>query len=327
MNLKRRQTMTRVKKILTISVIIALLVPMLVFAGEFKLINVPIDYYIKPHEKMFVEVTNYKGESPEYKDRELSIIIGEDNKKHGYFEYPFHIDAVFNTAVVKKGTTIRVDTNQKASLKKQFFVHLKVYPILEKRDGNVILVGKPIRSVNGTLDSSVKTDLYDVGEYMVELTRYSEDRGSDLQIAYLKVEGDGALPTKSTVLVDSEQVAFEAYMIENSNYFKLRDFAYAVNGTDKQFEVEWDSEKSAINLVSNQSYTSNGQELKKGDGKPKAPALNGSKIYKDKEEINLKAYTIGGNNYFKLRDLADAFGIAVTWDDELSTIGIDTKTK
>lgn len=52
--------------------------------------------------------------------------------------------------------------------------------------------------------------------------------------------------------------------------------------------------------------------------------LNKSEIYKDGQKVNIKAYTIDGNNFFKLRDLASAFDIAVTWDDATSTIGIDT---
>ncbi|MGO4373315.1 hypothetical protein AB4Z21_21620 [Paenibacillus sp. MCAF20] len=41
-------------------------------------------------------------------------------------------------------------------------------------------------------------------------------------------------------------------------------------------------------------------------------------------EAPLKAYNIGGNNYFKLRDIAKVFNIGVTWDASTSTIGIDT---
>ena len=43
-----------------------------------------------------------------------------------------------------------------------------------------------------------------------------------------------------------EKKAFDAYNIEGSNYFKLRDLAYVLNGTDKQFEVGWDAAANAI---------------------------------------------------------------------------------
>ena len=133
-----------------------------------------------------------------------------------------------------------------------------------------------------------------------------------------------AVPTASTVLVDGTSIAFEAYNIKGSNYFKLRDLAQAVNNTEKSFEVTWDGAKNAINLISNKAYTPAGGELAKGDGKAKAATLSTSEIYKDGKKISLAAYTINGNNYFKLRDIAKAFDIGVTWDGGTNTVGIDT---
>ena len=133
-----------------------------------------------------------------------------------------------------------------------------------------------------------------------------------------------ANPTSSKVLVNGKAVTFEAYTINGNNYFKLRDFAQAVNKTEKNFEVKWDSKNNAINLISNKPYTPVGGELAKGDGKAKVAKPTTSKIYKDGKEISLTAYTINGNNYFKLRDIAKAFNIGVFWDGKINTITIDT---
>ncbi len=133
-----------------------------------------------------------------------------------------------------------------------------------------------------------------------------------------------ANPTSSKVLVNGKAVTFEAYTINGNNYFKLRDIAQAVNKTEKNFEVKWDSKNNAINLISNTPYTPVGGELAKGDGKAKVANPTTSKIYKDGKEISLTAYTINGNNYFKLRDIAKAFNIGVFWDGKTNTITIDT---
>lgn len=133
-----------------------------------------------------------------------------------------------------------------------------------------------------------------------------------------------AKATASKVLVNGTITSFEAYNINGNNYFKLRDLAKVVKGTEKQFEVEWNTEVKAINLVSNQAYTIVGGEMAKGDGKSKTAKLNTSKIYKDGQEVSLTAYNINGNNYFKLRDIAGAFNIGITWDGTTNTIGIDT---
>ena len=52
--------------------------------------------------------------------------------------------------------------------------------------------------------------------------------------------GPSANPTNAKVLVNGEEVAFDAYTIDGSNYFKLRDLAFVLNGTEKQFEVGWE---------------------------------------------------------------------------------------
>lgn len=133
-----------------------------------------------------------------------------------------------------------------------------------------------------------------------------------------------AKATSSSVLVNSVNTEFEAYKIDGNNYFKLRDIAMAVSGTDKQFDVEWDGSRNAINLVSGQTYTPAGGELNVGDGTDKSYTETSSIIYLNGEEMEAKAYNIGGNNYFKLRDLCRAFNIAVIWDGEANTIKIDT---
>ena len=46
------------------------------------------------------------------------------------------------------------------------------------------------------------------------------------------------------------EVQFEAYNINGSNYFKLRDVAYAMNGTSKQFDVRWNSGISILSMTS-----------------------------------------------------------------------------
>lgn len=64
--------------------------------------------------------------------------------------------------------------------------------------------------------------------------------------------------------------------------------------------------------------------MAKGNGKANSATLSTAKIFIDVKENPLTAYTINGNNYFKLRDLAAVMNFGVTWDNATSTIGIDT---
>ncbi|QIB70056.1 phosphodiester glycosidase family protein [Aminipila butyrica] len=127
------------------------------------------------------------------------------------------------------------------------------------------------------------------------------------------------------VQVDGVMVDFEGYNIDGSNYLKLRDLAMAVNHTEKNFQVAWDQEKKAVQLLSETAYTPVGGELAWGDGSAKTIAATSSPIYVDGQSQALMAYSIGGNNYFKLRDVAQLFDIAVDYDYSAKTITIQTK--
>ena len=133
-----------------------------------------------------------------------------------------------------------------------------------------------------------------------------------------------AKPTASTVLVNGKNVAFDAYNINGNNYFKLRDLAFVLSGTAKQFDVGFNSQSGAITLTSGKPYTIAGGEMTaKGSGE-KTPIPTGSKIYLDGKEIIFTAYNIDGNNYFKLRDIGQAFNFGVDYNAERNIIVIDT---
>lgn len=134
-------------------------------------------------------------------------------------------------------------------------------------------------------------------------------------------------------------VNFDAYNISNNNYFKLRNIAQAITGTEKQFNVSWNNNMGAlgydefgnpvgtgggIELLSNKPYVPVGGELAVGDGMAKTAQLYKSPMLKDGKDIKLVAYTINGNNYFKLRDLGEVFDFYVSWDGVNNAIIIDT---
>lgn len=144
----------------------------------------------------------------------------------------------------------------------------------------------------------------------------------------VKVNVDGAVtaaPTKSAVLVNGKSVAFEAYSINDNNYFKLRDIAMAINGTGKQFGVSWDSQKSSIVMTSKTKYISVGGEMAcSGNTSNVGTAKTSAVVGLDGKTLSLTAYNIGGYTYIKLRDMASAINFGVTYDEKTSTIGVDT---
>lgn len=144
-----------------------------------------------------------------------------------------------------------------------------------------------------------------------------------------------AIYNSSKVIVDNTEVAFEAYNIDGSNYFKLRDIAYTFSPTDAQFspyygfDIKWDAEQNAINIIrtyewDESTYTAAGGEMELGDGTNKNAVLSTASVLLNGEPIELTAYNINGNNYFKLRDLAKALDFAVDWDAESNSVIVYT---
>jgi len=133
-----------------------------------------------------------------------------------------------------------------------------------------------------------------------------------------------AIPTQSKVVVNGKDVSFDAYNIKDNNYFKLRDIAYILSGTQKQFDVTWDGNANAIRLEAGKPYTVVGGEMQgMGVGNKNTLPTN-SIIYLAGKEVKLTAYNIQDNNYFKLRDIGIAFDFDVTWDEANNTIVVDT---
>ena len=160
--------------------------------------------------------------------------------------------------------------------------------------------------------------LRDAGAYVVYYTN-----GAFEGITEVLVTGT-ASPSASKVLVNGTEIAFEAYTIAGNTYFKLRDVAKVLSDTEKQFAVTWDNEKKLINLLSGTAYTATGSELAVGEMKTKQAAPNISEVHKDGEYVGFTAFNIGGNTYFKLRDLGQTFDFNVGWDGASKCITIDT---
>lgn len=136
-----------------------------------------------------------------------------------------------------------------------------------------------------------------------------------------------ATPSSTKLMVNGKDVAADAYNIGGNNYIKLRDLATMVNGTEKNFEVTWNGTQNAINLVSNKAYTPAGGEMAMGDGRDKRASRTNAKIFVDGGEVVMTAYSIGGNNYFKLRDVMQIFDINVGWDGATSTATLTTNER
>jgi len=159
-------------------------------------------------------------------------------------------------------------------------------------------------------------------------------KNSSQYIVYNPLMSHGVTAPKnaSTVMVNGKKVAVDAYTVDGYNYFKLRDVATMLNGTEKQFNVGWNSAKGAIDIQTGKGYAA---EIV-SDGKSSNNAkLNYPIVYQNGVILNefsyggiqtygLTAYTIDGNNYFQLRDLGKLLDFNVSYDAVNNCISIDT---
>ena len=131
-----------------------------------------------------------------------------------------------------------------------------------------------------------------------------------------------AYVSNQTVTVDGRPVQFQMYALKNANgdltnYIKLRDMAYILNGTKAQFAVGYDG---TISLTTGRPYAVGGTEM--------TTPFSGNRGYRGGAQgvkvngttVNMTAITLtdadgGDYNYFKLRDLGKALGFNVGYSN------------
>ncbi|MGP1441966.1 MAG: InlB B-repeat-containing protein [Anaerovoracaceae bacterium] len=129
-------------------------------------------------------------------------------------------------------------------------------------------------------------------------------------------------PSSQKIVVDGKEVAMEIYNIDGSNYFKLRDMAALMAGTKSEFSVNFNADTKSMYSVRGSAYSAVGGEMLTGSDKSSSCTPSSWVLYVNDKLISCKVYNIGGNNFFKLRDMAAAFGITVSYDSATNTANI-----
>lgn len=128
-------------------------------------------------------------------------------------------------------------------------------------------------------------------------------------------------PSTHVVTVDGERVDPQGYNINGYNFYKLRDIAYILNGTDSQFNVTWDGANNRIVLTDDAAYQEVGGEMTSSvSAEIKNVSESDSTIVLDGKTLSLTGYRINGNNYYKIRDVGSALGFSVDFDPETEIV-------
>lgn len=131
--------------------------------------------------------------------------------------------------------------------------------------------------------------------------------------------------SSQNLTVDGKLIeGLEIYNINGNNYFKLRDVASILNGTDAQFSIFYVEETHNVLVDNGNAYTPVGGECVFSGDKSSTVKPSSCGIIIDGQFVNITAYNIGGNNFLKLRDLLSYTNANVEWNDSTRTIEIAT---
>lgn len=173
--------------------------------------------------------------------------------------------------------------------------------------------------------------LTEPGVYWVMLESGQEMQGMDVKVCILNPDDSmdsnvkteaTAIPASAKVSLNGKAITVPAYSINGNNYLRIRDIAYILNGTSKQFDIIYNSRIGHIRLAPGVAYTVAGGEMTK--------LLAGNKVGKlssqtfDTAECGVfpLAYNIDGSNFVQLREVGKIINFGVGYDN--GTIIIDT---
>lgn len=132
------------------------------------------------------------------------------------------------------------------------------------------------------------------------------------------------VPVTSRISVDGRSMQLGGFNINDNTYYKLRDIAYLLNGTDKQFDVVYDTEKSAIVMQSGRSYLGVKSEEDVSSIKDIKLEEKQVSLYLQDEYHQFFGYMINGNTYVKIRDIVELLGVEIEWSNETKEITLIT---
>ncbi len=137
-----------------------------------------------------------------------------------------------------------------------------------------------------------------------------------------------AIPNNAAFLINGEKAAPTSYLIDGSNYLKLRDFAKMLSGTNSEFSVAYDPALKRVSLESGKPYDANGSELKGYKDVTVMPAKgNYGYIWLNGSQLKVSAYLIENENYLNLRQLAKIFNSGIAYDEKTKAVSLTVPQK
>ena len=137
-----------------------------------------------------------------------------------------------------------------------------------------------------------------------------------------KVESKDVKASSQKVKLNGKDVVIYGYIIDNYNYFKLRDVAAVLKDTEAKFGVEYKDAVATLTKGADYKVADTDQKEVK---KVSKGMLTNDKVMVGDKALTATAYKIDNSNYYKLRDLGEALGFGVDFDKATNTVLLTSK--
>ena len=173
----------------------------------------------------------------------------------------------------------------------------------------------------------------DAKEAMTETKEKAEVKGKeavkevkkvekDVKEVKEKVEAKDVKASSQKVKLNGKDVVIYGYIIDNYNYFKLRDVAAVLKDTEAKFGVEYKDAVATLTKGADYKVADTDQKEVK---KVSKGILTNDKVMVGDKDLTATAYKIDNSNYYKLRDLGEALGFGVDFDKATNTVLLTSK--
>lgn len=129
--------------------------------------------------------------------------------------------------------------------------------------------------------------------------------------------------SNNSIDIDGKYSQVASYNIGGNNYFRLRDLATILSGTDAEFDVGYDDVERLITIKSETPLSGTPSLIQLDSNDIAVP--NDMTVMVDDLYVAPTAYNINGFTYFKLRDLGQILGFGVAWDEASKSMVITTE--
>ena len=107
-----------------------------------------------------------------------------------------------------------------------------------------------------------------------------------------------AIPHTIPISITENATTIRSYSINNTDYFSLRDIASLLNGTEKQFDIQYDKSTKTVALTTQKPYAlANMDYTSSNDMAQKEVTSTIVILNVDGQNISSVAYNINGTNY------------------------------